>query len=58
MVARNPPIQMDGNVPHLGSKLSVKWKYFEALLACIVAVDSLVIALSYLAIKSAPCKQD
>ena len=51
MVARNPPMQMDGIVPHLGTKLSVKWEVFEALLACIVAADSLVIALSYWAIK-------
>ena len=54
MVSRNPSIQTPGQVPHLGSKVSVRWAYFEALMATIVAVDTLIIAFSYLAIKRAP----
>ena len=54
MVARNPPISTNGTVPYLGTELSVRWKYFEALMASIVAVNFLVIALSSLAIKFAP----
>lgn len=46
MVERNPTIMTPGLVPYLGSKLSVRWKYFITLLACIIAVDTLLIALS------------
>lgn len=47
MVNRNPTIQIPGMVPHLGSKLSVRWKYFEALLASLFAVDTLLVILSF-----------
>ena len=51
MVARNSPMQMNGTVPHLGSKLSVNWYFFGFLLAFIVVVDSLV---TVWAIRSGP----
>ena len=54
MVERNPSIRTPGMVPYLGSKISVRWAYFEALMASIVAVDSLIVVLSYIAIKTAP----
>lgn len=47
LVNRNPTMEIPGMVPYLGSKLSVRWKYFEVLLACMFAVDSLLIVLSY-----------
>lgn len=46
MVERNRPIHLPGLVPYLGSKLSVRWKYFIALLSCLFAVDTLLILLS------------
>lgn len=48
MVMRNPRIQINGTVPYLGSQVSVRWRYFEALLASMIVADSLVILLSYL----------
>lgn len=42
----------NGSLP--SSELSVKWKYFEALLASIVAIDLLVVALSFHLLKSTP----
>ena len=47
MVLRNEPILIPGSVPNLGSKLSVKWKYFEALLAGILAVDAFMLGLTF-----------
>ncbi|KAG8531175.1 uncharacterized protein KY384_004533 [Bacidia gigantensis] len=53
MVDLNPQIRIAGTVPYLGSRVIVKWKYFEALMACIVAAHSVVVALNYVAIKTA-----
>ena len=52
MVERNPQILTPGLVPYLGSKLSVRWKYFVALLACMFAVDTLLLALSIFFLES------
>lgn len=38
MVRRNPSVQIRGRVPYLGSRLTVYWQYFIALLSCIVGV--------------------
>lgn len=52
MVERNPRILTPGLVPYLGSKLSVRWKYFIALLACMLAIDTLLLALSIFFLES------
>ena len=57
MVERNPQILTPGLVPYLGSKLSVRWKYFEALLACIFAMDTLLLALSIFFLETEMDKQ-
>ena len=58
MVSKNPRIHIDGMVPFLGSQLAVGWKYFDALLACVVAVHSAVFALSFFAVSYDGSKQD
>lgn len=47
MVNRNPPIYINGTVPHLGSRLSISSVAFGAILGCIVAVHGVVFALTY-----------
>lgn len=47
MVARNPPIYMEGTVPHLGSRLRIDIVPFGALLSCIVVVHGMVFTLTY-----------
>ncbi len=39
MAERNPPIEVPGRVPHLGTRLTVynHWRYLIILLACIIA---------------------
>lgn len=46
MVARNLQIEMNGTVPYLGTRLSVKWKFLLPLLMCMIAVDGVVIGLA------------
>ena len=48
MVSRNPKILIDGTVPYLGSRLSIAWGSFSALLACIVAIHLAVFGVTYL----------
>lgn len=38
MISRNPQVRIRGSVPHLGSRLTVYWKFFTPLLSCIVGV--------------------
>ena len=57
MVARNQAIHIPGTLPQLGTKLNVKWFYFGPLLGGVVAVDFLVVALSYWAIKTGPYRR-
>ena len=53
MVNKNPPIYINGTVPYLGSRLSVQWGPFVAILVCIVATHFVVFALTYiLAVKN------
>ena len=47
MVARNPPLYIEGTVPHLGSRLSVNSVAFGVILGCIVVVHGIVFALTY-----------
>ena len=48
MVNKNPPIYINGTVPYLGSRLSVQWGPFVAILVCIVATHFVVFALTYI----------
>lgn len=54
MATRNPTIVTNGTVPYLGSHLNVQWQSFVPLLACIVAADTMVVALSFVAIRYDP----
>ncbi|KAL8666575.1 MAG: hypothetical protein Q9202_001373 [Teloschistes flavicans] len=54
MATRNPTIVTNGTVPYLGSHLNVQWQSFVPLLACIVAADTMVVALSFIAIRYDP----
>ncbi len=47
LVSRNPPININGMVPYLGSRLSISPVAFGALLACIVVVHGVVFGLTY-----------
>jgi len=47
MVSRNPPIYINGTVPHLGSRLSISPVAFGAILGCIVVVHGVVFVLTY-----------
>ena len=49
MVSKNPPIIIDGTVPFLGSRVSVRWGSLNALLAVIVVTHFAVFALTFLA---------
>lgn len=37
---KNPPIQVPGLVPYLGTSLNVYWEYVVPLYVCIVAVQA------------------
>lgn len=41
MVARNPKIETYGDVPHLGSRLTVKWRILAGLVTSIIGISSL-----------------
>lgn len=58
MVERNPTILTPGLVPHLGSQLSVRWKYFITLLVCIFAVDTFLILLSIIFLETETKKDE
>lgn len=48
MVRRNLPVRISGSVPYLGSRLAVYWKYFIALLSCIVGVHFVLFVVTVL----------
>ena len=55
MVTRNPTLQLpDSAVPHLGTNLGVRWRFFGGLLAAIIIVDTLVVILGFIAIRFVP----
>jgi len=47
MIHRNKPTYIEGTLPHLGSRLNVKWKAFIAILICIVATHFTIFTLTY-----------
>ena len=47
MASNNPPIQIPGWLPSLGSRLKVSWGFAIYLLVCIIAVHSALSALAF-----------
>ena len=58
VVDRNPRIYIKGTKPYLGSEISVRWNFLEALLAIIFAAHCIVIVLNFWALKTTPEKND
>lgn len=46
MASKNPRIRIDGTVPHLGSRLDVRWPYVIALLTGIAGVHLVLFLLA------------
>lgn len=60
MAERNPSIRISGQVPHLGSRLSIynHWRYVVALLACIIGVHFALLVASAWVTKSVVVPDD
>jgi hypothetical protein len=48
MASKNPRIQFEGLVPHLGSRIDVSWRYLIPLFACIAGVHFALALAAYL----------
>lgn len=48
MISKNPQIEINGKIPFLGSRVSVRWASFSALLTFIVVAHFVVFALTFL----------
>jgi hypothetical protein len=48
MASKNPRIQLEGSVPHIGSRIVVSWRYLIALFACIAGVHFTLALAAYL----------